>query len=126
MDRKIISFDANEQYLHRTSEVPKVASGTVNYVHAVFNLGDNWHGFDKVKAVWFNDADSRSTELDASGRCVVPAVLLAHKGIVKVNLIGMIGDRKRLTTYPIRAIAVDDTARTDAEESKPYIIGGEI
>ena len=97
MDRLSIYFSANQQSLVCESEVVRLVEGTVNYVDAIFTLGDNWTGFDSVRAIWTDGISEVPTVLDHSGGCRVPSSLLTNKGRVRVNLVGSIVDDDILT-----------------------------
>ena len=122
MDKQIISFKANEQALTRTGGECHYSSNKVSYVEAHFDLGDNWSGYDSVRAVWFTDfVRGISTVLDADGVCIVPTEVLKNRCKVMVNLVGSISDgdvlTDRLTTYPITALVVDARASVDSTET---------
>lgn len=120
MEKVTLSFSAKGQSL--TGCPFKFASNTVNYIEAKFELGENWGGFDSVRAVWFTDFNCISTVLDTDGVCVVPhEVLNKAKREVKVNLVGSIVENgeltDRLTTYPIKAIIIDANAKICGSET---------
>jgi len=123
MEKRILEFTANEQILIKTSGIAHYASDVVSYVEAHFALGDNWSGFDSVRAVWFTDFKSIATVLDSEGVCLVPFEVLDRKGIVRVNLVGSISEgdvlTDRLTTYPICALEVDKKAKVNGENTAP-------
>lgn len=123
MEKRILEFTANEQILIKTSGIAHYASDVVSYVEAHFALGDNWSGFDSVRAVWFTDFKSIATVLDSEGACLVPFEVLNRKGIVRVNLVGSISEgdvlTDRLTTYPICALEVDKKAKVNGENTAP-------
>lgn len=122
MNRKSILFSANQQNLVCESGVLRLAEGPVNYVDATFELGENWTSFDSVRAIWTNGAEVQSRVLDLYGHCVVPNVLLAEKGIVKVNLVGSIIEdgvlTDRLTSEQKMAIVVSKVALYDDTEEE--------
>ena len=124
MEKQIITFSANEQCLQKTGGVDCYASNTVAYIEAHFDLGDNWSGYDSVRAVWFTDFVSGiSTVLDSLGTCVVPYEVLTRKGEVKVNLVGSISNGEeltdRLTTCPVTAVTVKCNAKVAGANSTP-------
>lgn len=123
MDKQIITFSASEQALTKTGGIDRYASNIVSYVEAHFSLGDNWSGYDSVRAVWFNDFDCIATVLDSLGVCIVPYEVLRRKGNVKVNLVGSISEddilTDRLTSYPITALVVDANAKPDGDNTTP-------
>lgn len=125
MDKQIITFEANEQSLIKTGGIAKYASNIVSYVEAVFDLGENWSGYDSVRAVWRNNINGEciSTVLDQDGRCIAPSEVLNRTGNVYVNLVGSIVEddelTDRLTTYPILALEVDADARVCGSETAP-------
>lgn len=121
MEKQTITFKADEQGLVKTGGITNYASNTVSYIEATFVLGANWSGFDSVRAIWANDYRKvKSTVLDGSGKCIVPAEILTRTGKVTVNLVGSIVENDtvsdRLTTYPITAVIVDANARLDNDE----------
>lgn len=119
MESITIKFTANGQQL--TGGGLHCASNTVHYIIADFDLGDNWQGYDSVRAVWSNDFKCISTVLDPSGSCTVPHEVLERRGKVSVNLVGSILEddelTDRLTTYPIVAITVDANAKICGTET---------
>ena len=122
MNKQIINFTANEQNLVRVGGECHYSSNKVGYVEAHFDLGDNWSGYDSVRAVWFtNFVIGISTVLDSSGVCIVPNEVLKRKAKVSVNLVGSISEgdtlTDRITTYPIVALVVDAKASVDSTET---------
>ena len=119
MESITIKFTANGQTL--TGGGLYCASNTVRYIIAEFDLGDNWQGYDSVRAVWSNDFKCISTVLDPSGSCTVPHEVLERRGKVSVNLVGSILEddelTDRLTTYPVLAITVDANAKICGTET---------
>lgn len=122
MERITLLFTAVGQDLTNETAGARFASNTVDYVDAVFDLGEGWTGFDAVRAVWFTDSASISTVLDFNGHCVVPHEVLTRKSKVRVNLVGSITEDNeltdRLTTYPIIALVVDANARVDGDDEE--------
>lgn len=123
MNKQSITFSASEQTLEKTGGIDNYASNIVSYVEATFTLGENWTGYDVVRAVWESAYAKISTVLDSDHKCVVPAEVLRHKSKVNVNLVGSIVTNDvltdRLTTYPVHAITVDADARVDSTETQP-------
>ncbi len=121
MNKQSITFSANEQTLTKESGSEKFASNTVSYIEATFDLGDNWTGFDSVRAVWKSQYYEISAILDAYGKCDVPAEVMYYKSQVFVNLVGssVSGDEitDRLTTYPIAAFTIDSEATIEGTET---------
>ena len=121
MNKQTIIFEANEQTLTFVSGDQNYASNTVDYVEAVFRLGENWD-FDVIVAVWQSKTQKIATVL-GDGVCIVPTEVLAETGVVKVNLAGsdiVSGEvEERLTTYPEFALLVDATAQTSGTETQP-------
>lgn len=122
MDKQIITFTANEQCLRKTGGLEVFATKTVSYIEAHFDLGDNWSGYDSVRAVWWNDfVRPISTVLDTDSICIVPPEVLLNKGKVYVNLVGSISENDvltdRLTTIPITALVEKFNARVDSTET---------
>ena len=124
MEKTIITFSANEQCLQKTSGIDCYASNIVSYIEAQFDLGENWSGYDSVRAVWFTDfAGGISTVLDSLGTCIVPYEVLTRKSEVKVNLVGSISNGEeltdRLTTCPVTAVVVKCNAKVAGANSTP-------
>ena len=121
MDKSIITFSANEQNLQKTGGIGCYASDTVSYIEAHFDLGDNWAGYDSIRAVWFNDYKTISTVLDSDGVCIVPHEVLVNRGKVMVNLVGsvLVSDElsDRLTTFPCEALKVSAKAKISGSET---------
>lgn len=122
MNKQILNFTANEQIL-TVDEPIRISTNKVNYIEARFDLGQNWTGYDSIRAVWFNDFYCISTVLDSQGVCLVPFEVLKRNGKVKVNLVGSISENDvltdRLTSYPIVAVIVDCTAQINGAETAP-------
>lgn len=122
MNKAIIFFEANEQCLTRTG-TECFASDTVSYIEANFNLGENWSGFDSVRAVWSNGWETISTVLDSDGKAIVPTEVLTRRAKVRVNLVGSIASGNeltdRLTTFPIDALDITKKALVDGTETAP-------
>lgn len=123
MNKQIITFDANEQSLIKTGGVDKYSSNKVSYIEAHFNLGENWSGFDSVRAVWFTWYECISTVLDTEGICIVPYEVLKRTEKVMVNLVGSTSEddvlTDRLTTYPVLALTVDANAKVCGSNTQP-------
>lgn len=111
MDIQVITFSANGQILEKTGGIDRYASDTVGYVHAVFDLDENWASFDIVRSVWARGDVVKCAILDPENHIEVPAEVLAEKGKVWVNLVGTnVEDDDidgRLTTYKIVGLTVD-------------------
>lgn len=113
METITIIFKAVQQALVRTSELEKLASDTIGYVLAHFNLSEEWQDFDIVEAIWQNDQLRVAVLLDNEGDCVVPMEVLSRESEVTVHLVGSQVDYAtqkplvRLTTYPTLAIVCD-------------------
>lgn len=122
MEKQIITFSANEQNLIKTDGIDCYASNVVSYVEAHFDLGDNWSGYDSVRAVWYNDYKTIATVLDSQGVCVLPYEVLKVRGKVRVNLVGSIAMGNtltdRLTTYPVVALTVNANAKVDGDNTR--------
>ena len=124
MEKKTITFSANEQKLIKTGGMDCYASNTVAYIEAHFDLGENWSGYDSVRAVWWNDYNKTvATVLDSEGTCIVPYEVLTRKSAVKVNLVGSIAENDvltdRLTTCPVVALTIKCNAKTDGDNTQP-------
>ena len=123
MEEKIITFTADEQGLVKTGGISHYASDTISYIKAVFTLGENWQGFDEVRAVFKSKYECVPAVLDSNGECYVPVEVLFYKGKVRVNLVGSIVTETeitdRLTTYSVEALEIDEDVPTCGKESKP-------
>lgn len=121
LEKSIITFSANEQNLQKTGGIGCYASDTVSYIEAHFALGENWSGYDSIRAVWFNDYKTISTVLDSNGVCIVPHEVLVNRGKVMVNLAGsvLVSDElsDRLTTFPCEALKVSAKAKISGSET---------
>ena len=121
MDKSIITFSANEQNLQKAGGIGCYASDTVSYIEAHFALGENWSGYDSIRAVWFNDYKTISTVLNPNGVCIVPHEVLVNRGKVMVNLVGsvLVSDElsDRLTTFPCEALKVSAKAKISGSET---------
>ena len=123
MNTSNLTFTANDQELVKNSGLEEYASNSVSYIKATFTLGENWSGFDSVRAVWSSYYNIISTVLDTNNSCLVPAEMLLHKSEVKVNLVGSIVENNvltdRLTTFPIKALKVSADAKVNGTETAP-------
>lgn len=112
MEERIITFSANQQSLIKTGGISHYASDTVSYIKAIFDLGENWTGFDEVRAVFKTPYDTRVAVLNSLGECEVPHEILMLKAEVRANLVGSIYTEEavidRLTTYSCEALEVDE------------------
>ena len=122
MDAVTIKFKADGQQLTRVGS-DNFAANTVSYIRGEFELGDNWSGFDSVRAVWATDFAKVATVLDGSGACVVPWEVLNRTGTLYVNLVGSISDgdelTDRLTTYKAKALDVNGCTNVEGTETAP-------
>lgn len=126
MEKNTIEFVAEGQVLTSATGKIYVASNTVEYIEAVFHLGDNWSGFDSVRAVWYTLDRCVASVLAIDGdvgTCIVPHEVLRRARKVVVNLVGITTDgeevTERLTTYPITAIDVNAYAHADGDNCAP-------
>lgn len=123
MEKTIITFQADEQNLVKTSGVECYASDTVSYIEAQFTLGTNWTGFDSVRAMWRFGSTVIAAVLDSNGTCLVPHEVLTKRGELKVNLVGSISENDvltdRLTTFPILALVISKIAQVEGDNSTP-------
>ena len=107
----------------KTGGISHYSSDTISYIKAVFTLGENWNGFDEVRAVFKSPYECRPAVLDSNGECYVPVEVLFYKGKVRVNLVGSIVTETeitdRLTTYSVEALDVDEDVPICGEESQP-------
>ena len=116
-----LTFQADEQNLVKTSGTDVFASDTVSYIEADFTLGENWTGYDSVRAMWKFGSDVYATVLDSDGKCIVPHEVLTKRGELKVNLVGSISENgvltDRLTTFPILALVISKIAQVEGDNS---------
>lgn len=123
MEQKTITFTANEQGLVKTGGISHYASDTISYIKAVFTLGDNWQGFDEVRAVFKSKYECVPAVLNSQNECYVPVEVLLYKGKVRVNLVGSIVTETeitdRLTTYSVEALEIDEDVPICGKESQP-------
>ena len=121
MESVIISFTANQQEL-RICPKEDFAINSVSYIEAHFDLGENWDGFDSVRAVWVNGVIKMATVIDSLGNCIVPHEVLENRGKVMVNLVGSIADGQtltdRLTTAQIVAFNLPYNALVDGDNTE--------
>lgn len=122
MDKQVISFSVNEQRLNRVGNLLHISSNPVSYVEAHFELGENWGGFDSVRAMFYTSHKCVAAVLN-DGVCIVPFEVLTDRREVYVNLVGSIVENDeltdRLTSYPCLAIKIDGVSRICGEETKP-------
>lgn len=122
MEKLFVYFKADDQDLVCCNPF-RVSSKKVAYVEAHFDLGENWTGYDSVRAIWRNTQNFAiiGTVLDSQGICKVPTEVLTSIGQVDVNLVGSISENNvltdRLTTYPVEAGRVDANALVDGSET---------
>ena len=123
MEQRIITFSANEQGLIKTGGIDHYASDTISYVKAIFDLGDNWSGYDEVRAVFKTSYVCKNAVLNSVGECIVPFEALMYKGDVRVNLVGSIYTEEaivdRLTTYSVKALTIDEDVPVCGDASTP-------
>lgn len=114
MEKQTIYFTVDSgQGLTRKSELKSFAIGTINYIHAHFDLPGAWGDFEKVEAVWFNDEAAAVSDVNKNGSTVVPQEVLNNPGLLKVDLVGTNYKRGKLwqrwTTYPVDALELQHT-----------------
>ena len=119
-----LEFSVSGQTLTTQQEMPYLlASNTVKYVKAHFELDENWQSVETVSAVWSGVGGCYSMVLDDGGNCFVPQELLAREQRIYVNLVGSDVDNDevvdRITTYPVNVINVNATAYTCGSETVP-------
>ena len=123
MESAIITFQADEQALIKTGGIDEYASDTVSYIEADFSLGQNWSGYDSVRAVWQSRRVIKSTVLDSDGKCVVPWEVLTNRDDILVNLVGSISENNvltdRLTSFAIVALKVIQDVPVAGDETAP-------
>ena len=121
MESVIISFTANQQEL-RICPKKDFAINSVSYIEAHFELGENWDGFDSVRAVWVNGVVKMATVIDSLGNCLVPHEVLENRGKVMVNLVGSISSggvlSDRLTTAQILAFDLPYNALVNGDNTE--------
>ena len=124
-----LAFQVDEQKLKlltlgEDGKPLKFASDTVGYIWARFSLGENWTGFDSVRAMWKFGSHPYKSVLDSEGLVKIPhEVFHGCPGEVQVNLVGSTieGDEviERLTSYPVLACWINKIALVDASETVP-------
>lgn len=119
-----LEFSVSGQTLTAQQEMPYLlASNTVKYVKAHFELDENWQSVETVSAVWSGIGGCYSTVLDDGVNCFVPPEILGQEQRVYVNLVGSDVDNDevvdRITTYPVNVINVNATAYTFGSETVP-------
>lgn len=91
----------------------------VDYIEAQFELGEEWNGFDYVRAVWTNGELTVPVTL-TDGVCTVPWEVLTKRYPVKVNLVGSKFEdgevSYRLTTEQITAFQPGKNALVNGTE----------
>lgn len=121
MEKQILNFTVNEQILVCENPI-KISTNKISYIEAHFELGQNWSGFDVVRAIWWNDFNSIDTELDSQGICKVPTEVMKRKGNIKVNLVGSITVddviTDRLTSYPVIGVVVDCNSQISGSNAR--------
>jgi hypothetical protein len=119
METITIIFKAIQQALVRSSDLEKLASDTIGYVYAHFNLSGDWKDFDIVEAIWQNDQLRVAVLLDDEWNCIVPMEVLSRESEVTVHLVGSTIDTdsqkpvERLTTYPALALICNQKVQID-------------
>lgn len=123
MNKQIINFKVDEQYLEKIDGLGCYSSNKVSYIQAHFDLGVNWSGYDSVRAIWQSDYKTIATVLNSLGDCIVPFEVLTSRSKVRVNLVGSISEddvlTDRITSYPICAFVVDAVAKVDGSNTEP-------
>ena len=121
MNKQIIKFKATDgQQLERVTPLRDFATGSVNYIHAEFDLSDIWNGYTKIAAVWRINGIKRDTPIDGVNRITIPSELLETKGTLMVNLSASLIENgsviKRTTSYPVKALTLTTTCFKDWQE----------
>lgn len=121
MNKQIIKFKAtNGQQLERVTPLRDFATGSVNYIHAEFELSDIWNGYTEIEAVWCINGIKRITPIDGANRITIPSDLLETKGTLMVNLSASLIENgtviKRTTSYPVKALTLTETMFKDWQE----------
>ena len=127
MNKISLTFTADQQQLKNTTKSVRLASGTVDYIDATFELGENWSDFDAVKAIWTKKTTRIATVLDAYGYCKVPDELLNDRGTIRVNLVGSVAEEvegetvlvDRLTTYQANVLTINAEVPLDGDDASP-------
>ena len=79
---------------------PVVASGGINDTSVLFSFCPNWN--DVIKTATFTDARKENwydVEIDADGKAVVPAQVMATKGKFWFGVVGVI--RRKAKVYSL-------------------------
>ncbi len=85
MDTTILKFKASRKDFVKTGGVREIASHTIRYVKAEFDLNDVWNEVQEVKAIWVMKGEIYPTVIQ-DGCCFVPSELLDSIGKVEMNL----------------------------------------
>lgn len=86
MDRQIIEFRAQDEYLERMTPLNTYASNIVQYIEAHFTFEDDaWAGYDNIFAIWHTDFKTKESEI-IDGVTIIPAEVLNRSGVLQVNL----------------------------------------
>lgn len=95
-----ILFKVKHQTILRL-DTEKLASGSRNYVEAVFNFSEEWEGL--IKTAVFTKNGFAFHVLLEDNKCMVPAEVLETKGVFKVSVFG--GDLITVTNAEIHVAA---------------------
>lgn len=95
-----ILFKVKHQTILRL-DAEKLASGSRNYVEAVFNFSEEWEGL--IKTAVFTKNGFAFHVLLEEDKCMVPAEVLETKGVFKVSVFG--GDLITVTNAEIHVAA---------------------
>lgn len=120
MKDQVIKFEALNQSLRKTSGFSTYPSDTVEIITAEFELGDEWDGYDSVRAVWQNGEVKISSFLDSNHKCKIPSEVLENKGTLEVNLVASSVDddvlTERLTSYKVVAFQIPVKVNIDGSD----------
>lgn len=120
MKDQVIKFEALNQSLRKTSGFSTYPNGMVEIITAEFELGDEWDGYDSVRAVWQNGEVKISSVLDPNHRCKIPSGVLENKGTLEVNLVASSVDdgvlTERLTSYKVVAFQIPVKVNIDGSD----------
>lgn len=120
MKDQVIKFEALNQSLRKTSGFSTYPSDMVEIITAEFELGDEWDGYDSVRAVWQNGEVKISSFLDSNYKCKIPSEVLENKGTLEVNLVASSVDddvlTERLTSYKVVAFQIPVKVNIDGSD----------
>jgi hypothetical protein len=119
MEKRIIKFKVTDQEIVRTDGNAVLASDTIGYVRAEFDIDDTWSECEEIRALWSTPLMTVPMVLDEDHGCDIPAEVMQRKGPVYVNLAGTWTDTDsqmhRLTTFMIPAVTIAEDVPVDGQ-----------